>query len=680
MEGKVLSGLMLALLLVAAFMSPFENLRVGAEPRTIVVPDDYRTIQEAINAASPGDAVFVRAGTYSESVVVNKTVSLVGESRDATTIEAGWENSGFRVVADNVCVRGFTISRSDGILVDGSFNSSISGNNIEGEVAYGDFDVIFQGNGIHLHNSSHCSVSENTINSTQIAIYSYYSANCSISGNKVIHNEYGILVEGSSNTSLLNNTAYDNSYGIAFGRLDNVCPPSSRNSVLRNNKMTNNKYNFGIGGFTHREGLDAFIHDIDSSNTVNGKPFCYWVNQQNKVVPSDAGYVAIINSTNMTVRNLTLTGNVHGVLFAFTTNSTIQNVTATENFMGIYLFASPDNYISDNNIRESGIGIELYVSSNCSVIDNNIRDSRSGDLWMGIGIELNGSHNCSIIGNSIKNTHTSYGFYSSPSPFPGTGIMLLGSDNVIYHNNFVDNEQQAYGCPGSPNFLDYGYPTGGNYWSDYNGVDWYKGPYQNETGSDGIGDSPYVISGDNIDRYPLMKPYPWNSHDIAITRAGSKTVVGQGFDPPINVTIFNYGTSTETFNVSAHINASLLQTRTVTIPSRDSTTITFTWNTTNVAKGRYTITVEATQVLGEIDTTDNALTQSVMVAMIGDITGPDGYPDGRVDIRDIYTVAKAFGSYPGHRYWDSNADINDDDKVNINDLFIMAKQFGQADP
>jgi hypothetical protein len=55
---------------------------------------------------------------------------------------------------------------------------------------------------------------------------------------------------------------------------------------------------------------------------------------------------------------------------------------------------------------------------------------------------------------------------------------------------------------------DNGYRSGGNYWSDYNGTDSYKGQYQNETGSDGIGDTPYVIDANNTDNYPLMFPWP----------------------------------------------------------------------------------------------------------------------------------------------------------------------------
>jgi hypothetical protein len=60
---------------------------------------------------------------------------------------------------------------------------------------------------------------------------------------------------------------------------------------------------------------------------------------------------------------------------------------------------------------------------------------------------------------------------------------------------------------GYANVWDDGYPSGGNFWSDYAGVDLFSGPLQNETGRDGIGDTAYVIDEDNVDRYPLINPW-----------------------------------------------------------------------------------------------------------------------------------------------------------------------------
>jgi len=79
-------------------------------------------------------------------------------------------------------------------------------------------------------------------------------------------------------------------------------------------------------------------------------------------------------------------------------------------------------------------------------------------------------------------------------------------NNYIFHNNFINNTNPfIYKVSGT--IWDNGYPSGGNYWSRYNGTDIFSGPFQNETGSDGIGDEPYAVNSFDQDRYPLM--YPW---------------------------------------------------------------------------------------------------------------------------------------------------------------------------
>src|SRR3989304_8108198 len=80
-----------------------------ASSKTITVPDDYPTIQAAINGASEGDTVFVKAGTYSENLTVTKSLSLVGENK--ATIVVGEGNTALLVRHDNVNVTGFTFRR-----------------------------------------------------------------------------------------------------------------------------------------------------------------------------------------------------------------------------------------------------------------------------------------------------------------------------------------------------------------------------------------------------------------------------------------------------------------------------------------------------------------------------------------------------------------------------------------
>jgi len=161
----------------------------------------------------------------------------------------------------------------------------------------------------------------------------------------------------------------------------------------------------------------------------------------------------------------------------------------------------------------------------------------------------------------------------------------------------------------------------------------------------------------------------------------SKNVVGQGFSLDINVTVQNLGTSTENFNVTVSANTTAIQTRAINLTGGNTTTITFKWNTTGFAKGNYTISAYAWPVPGEIETGDNTYVDGwVIVAMVGDVTGPAGLPDGKVDIRDIAAIAKLFGKKCDDPEYVANYDINDDCKLDIKDVANAARRFGQVDP
>jgi len=178
-----------------------------------------------------------------------------------------------------------------------------------------------------------------------------------------------------------------------------------------------------------------------------------------------------------------------------------------------------------------------------------------------------------------------------------------------------------------------------------------------------------------------------------------KTIVGQSYTMNINVTATNQGEFTENFNVTVYANTTSIASQIVTLSSGNSTTVTFTWNTTGFAKGNYTISAYAWPVPGETDTTDNTYVNGwIIVAMPGDITGPDDWPDGKVDMRDVYPVAKGFGAVhvtdPNDprrcEYWHKtpcascphtpNADINDDGKIDMKDVYVVARNFGKTDP
>jgi len=173
--------------------------------------------------------------------------------------------------------------------------------------------------------------------------------------------------------------------------------------------------------------------------------------------------------------------------------STVDNIT--------YTFAGDINnaiVIERDNIVVDGAGYTLqgtddYESRGTDVTGRSnitIKNTSIKNYWYGIFLDYSSSN--SIFGNNITaNMQGGIEFYFS-------------SDyNSIFHNNFINNAQQVFSLD-SVSVWDNGYPSGGNYWSDYAGTDGFRGPFQNETGSDGIGDTQYSIDSHNTDRYPLM--------------------------------------------------------------------------------------------------------------------------------------------------------------------------------
>jgi hypothetical protein len=141
--------------------------------------------------------------------------------------------------------------------------------------------------------------------------------------------------------------------------------------------------------------------------------------------------------------------------------------------------------------------------------------------------------------------------------------------------------------------------------------------------------------------------------DIAVTsvtRPRAKSVVCQGYNARINISIENQGNYWETFNVTVYANTTAVGTQTVTsLHPGETQTLTFTWNTSGFAKGNYTFSAQAWPswvMVPDSDPADNNLSDGwVIVSMVGDVTGPDGWPDGVCDmLHDIRQVALGFGA------------------------------------
>ncbi len=281
---------------------------------------------------------------------------------------------------------------------------------------------------------------------------------------------------------------------------------------------------------------------------------------------------------------------------------------------------------------------------------------------MNNGIEFDYSSNNNVIyGNNFINNRV------------GVSMVFDCTNNTFYHNNFINNTDPTSMAFTGTNAWDYGYPSGGNYWSGYTVVDVHSGSSQNGTGSDGLGDTAYVMDPNNVDNYPLMKPYE-GPHDLGVKASVSKSVVPEGYNRTIsmNVTVINYGVQTETFNFTSQT-GSALQEQTVTLTQRDSTLLVFSFNVTGWSKGNYTLYCQASPVPDETDTSDNAYQGLFVVSILGDING-----DCNVDMKDVGYVARRFQIGPTSPLWNPNADINDDLKIDMKDIGTVARHFGES--
>jgi len=340
---------------------------------TIWVPDNYTTIQAAINAANDSDTILVRAGLYVEHIVVNKGIRILG--LDFPTISTFSPVSGFgfptvSIRANNVTVSGFILQHGgtrplkeyDQGIDLGSANCNIIGNVIR-----------HNWEGILLTGSNNI-LANNTIEYNYGCGIGCLGSENLLANNTISCNDGTGVFSGAPN-SLINNTVAENIwYGISLW---------SKNNILRNNNMANNAFNFDFDGAIG--GPEMYFQDIDTSNTVNGKPMYYFIDQNNLTVPEDAGYVALINCTNIDVANADMQRNAHGVQLAFSTNCTITDCNFSNNEFGLFIYESANNTIYFNNFVNNTFQVgNMYSWYGSVTLPPNIWNEAypsSGNFW-----------------------------------------------------------------------------------------------------------------------------------------------------------------------------------------------------------------------------------------------------------------------------------------------------------
>ena len=443
-------------------------------------------IHAAVDNATNGSHIFVYNGSYTENVVIDKSITLEGEGMDVVGVSAESFGNVFKIETSWVNISGFTLKDS-------------------------------YSSGVYLYEADHCNISNN---------------NASNNGD-------GICLYSSSNNTLQNNIASDNNNGIRLH--------SSSNNTLSGNTMSENRRNFKIYG----DGISHYTQSIDASNTVDGRPIYYWIDQVNDQIPDDAGFVGVVNSTNITVKDLRLTNNHQGVLFAYSKNSRIVNVTTLNNDYGIYLLSSINNTLQKNNVSNSIDGGIYLLSS----INNTLQNNIVSDNWY-YGIYIHKSNYNNISNNIVKDNYRNWGYdgraiyindYSEHNTITDNtiehntyGIFIdSGSGNNTVHTNVVkDNRDGVYVTSGynliynnyilSNKNYDAKDTTGDNRWNitktsginilggSYLGGNYYSEYTGSDEDGDGLGDTPFIIADkDTKDHHPLVSTIlvseRWNS-------------------------------------------------------------------------------------------------------------------------------------------------------------------------
>jgi len=449
--------------------------------------------------------------------------------------------------ASGVTVDGqYLINGGSGILIGFSSGNNVSNNQLISNT--GTAMYIYQSGrntiannivsgcywGVYFDHSSGNVIVNNTVSGSYFGIYLYYSHDSDISRNDVRFNSLqtqiaGITLYRSNRNILDRNTVLSNYYnGI---HLDlSIRNRITNNSVLSNQHvgidvrdysdftliMNNSAFPAGVSIFqssnvtasdNRADGIDAQNSDDDviSNNTAN-----VTANGWRNTVAGNVGrismggfYGLVSNNTGSIyasgsrheIRNNNVSNCYSGIDLSWSAdNITITGNIGVNNLEGIRAWMVPDLLIANNTFISSNYtGILLNATENSRVVNNTITDSGTGIIvrWL--------STNVTVAGNLLQYNRK------------GLSLEVYSYGNRVYHNDFLYNTLQA--ADNDTNFWDDGYPSGGNFWSDYAGVDLKSGSSQDLPGSDGIGDNPQVIPfSSDMDRYPLMQPSgagPW---------------------------------------------------------------------------------------------------------------------------------------------------------------------------
>jgi parallel beta-helix repeat protein len=376
-----------------------------------------------------------------------------------------------------------------GLWVDSSYGTIASGNLVNGKALVyleGSSDLVVADAGqVLLINCNRITVENLNLSSTHCCVDLQNTNSTRIIGNKMTKSTIAIRLYMSFDNIVLDNDVSNNE------------PSTNECGILVESSFGNS-----ILGNRIRESADGIRLSESSNNTVS----------YNNLTENGSG-IWITSSSNNSISYNHVANKYIGLFFARSSNNVVSHNSFTgHNDYGIELYSSHANAMVGNNVTANRAGLHFKWSLNNTVLCNIIVNND------GAGVFLEFSSNNTISSNKIASDSqwangiilSGFDNYICGNSFIGIRQFSIqldsSSGNIIYHNNFISCTARPY-SRNSTSVWDDSYPSGGNYWSDYEDVDEKSGSDQNQAGSDGIWDHPYVFDQYSQDRYPLTKPY-----------------------------------------------------------------------------------------------------------------------------------------------------------------------------
>jgi parallel beta-helix repeat protein len=520
---------------------------------------DFTSIQDAVDAASGGDTIWIYDGNYYEDVVIRKDLEIKGNGTSRTFVNGVYLvfriYNTYRVVLNNLTITAsdsanyaITSFISDFQMIDCDLNGGWTGLQTDGNRVLLQRCVFKGARSIHADFEDanrieiyQCKFDAVNGRGARVTFHSQY-ANLKMRDNYFINSSFGSFdypaVMDIDETNLVNGKplrVYKDKDGL------NVPANTGQLVLLYCDRaivsgMDISGVHYGVFA------RDCFALNIKDSKFTNifDEAILLYGNSQQKIISGNTiegaedGILLSDAGSNLEISN----NRINNTRYAISIYTHLQNVEITNNFVfnsserGIYFEDLRGSSVENNTVDGAEIGITgtmyEYMSEHNSFCFNTVRNCTNGINVYPLNANIRNNHvsGCSDKGMLLRdyndNTHSlenntfeenSIGLYLQGlenefiynNVFRDNGMGLKTdstSDNMIRHNYFIDNNVQVEAL-GDDEWYDW-LPLGGNYWSDYDFKDVMKGTQQNIPGSDGFGDIPVYINSRETDRYPIF--------------------------------------------------------------------------------------------------------------------------------------------------------------------------------